>query len=305
MGTAHGTRAVDLRTEVTIMTGWFPFALAALLLMGMQRFFYKVAAERSCDTAVTTLSFMATVTVISAVVFFLRDASLPDLSFLLLVGLANSLAFLLATVTHIEALKKLPARIAYPLIRLDAVLVVVISFLFFQEQVSGRQEIGIALALAAVLLIARERAGSGDAVRKSAAGFLFVAAAILAGAAAAISSRFAALGTDKIAFMAVSYGLSTLFVAGFGERGRRQEKAVAGSRESLSIGFLMGILNVVGYYAYLEALSRGPLSLVTVITSMHFVIAVVLSIFIYHERPTLLGISGIVLTVVSLVLLRG
>ena len=61
------------------MTGWFPFALAALLLMGMQRFFYKVAAERSCDTAVTTLSFMATVTVISAVVFFLRDASVPDL----------------------------------------------------------------------------------------------------------------------------------------------------------------------------------------------------------------------------------
>jgi drug/metabolite transporter (DMT)-like permease len=287
------------------MTGWFPFALAALLLMGMQRFFYKVAAEKSCDTAVTTLSFMATVTGISAVVFFLRGASIPDLSFLLLVGLANSLAFLLATVTHIEALKKLPARIAFPLIRLDAVLVVVISFLFFHEQVIGRQQIGIALALAAVLLIARERAGSGESVRRSAAGFLFVAAAILAGAAAAISSRYAALGTDKIAFMAVSYGLSTLFVAGFGERGRRQEKAVAGSSASLRIGCLMGILNVVGYYAYLEALSRGPLSLVTVITSMHFVIAVVLSIVIYRERPTPLGITGIVLTVMSLVLLRG
>jgi len=273
--------------------------------MGMQRFFYKVAAEKSCDTAVTTLSFMATVTGISAVVFFLRDASISDFSFLLLVGLANSLAFLLATVTHIEALKKLPARIVFPLIRLDAVLVVVISFLFFHEQVIGRQQIGIALALAAVLLIARERAGNGESVRKSATGFLFVAAAILAGAAAAISSRYAALGTDKIAFMAVSYGLSTLFVAGFGERGRRQEKAVAGSRESLRIGCLMGILNVVGYYAYLEALSRGPLSLVTVITSMHFVIAVVLSIVIYRERPTPLGITGIVLTVVSLVFLRG
>ncbi|MCK7479618.1 MAG: hypothetical protein M0C28_21545 [Candidatus Moduliflexus flocculans] len=34
----------------------------------------------------------------------------------------------------------------------------------------------------------------------------------------------------------------------------------------------------------------------TVITSMHFVIAVVLSIFIYRERPTPLGMSGIVLT---------
>jgi drug/metabolite transporter (DMT)-like permease len=182
---------------------------------------------------------------------------------------------------------------------------VVVSILFYHEQIIGRQQIGIALALAAVLLIARERAGNGESDRKSAQGFLFVAAAILAGAAAAISSRYAALGTDKIAFMAVSYGLSTLFVAGFGERGRRQEKAAAGSRESLRIGAIMGILNVVGYYAYLEGLTRGPLSLVTVITSMHFVVAVVLSILIYRERPTRLGITGIVLTIVSLVLLRG
>jgi drug/metabolite transporter (DMT)-like permease len=287
------------------MTDWFPFALAALLLMGTQRFFYKVAAERSCNTALTTLSFMATVTVISCTIFFLRGRPVPDYSFLLLVGLVNSLAFLLATVTHIEALKKLPARIAYPLIRLDAVLVVVISFLFFHEQVNGRQQIGIALALAAVLLIARERAGDADSVRKTVLGFLFVGAAILAGTAAAISSRYAALGTDKIAFMAVSYGFSTVFIGGFGKRGRRQVQISAGSRESLRIGCIMGILNIVGYYAYLEGLSRGPLSLITVITSMHFVIAIVLSVLIYRERPTPLGITGIALTIVSLVLLRG
>ncbi len=286
------------------MTGWFPFALAALLLMGTQRFFYKVAAERSCDTALTTLSFMATVTVISAAVFLVRDAAVPDLTFLVLIGLANSLAFLIATVTHIEALKKLPARIAYPLIRLDAVLVVLISFLFFHEQALMRQQIGIVLALAAVFLIARERAGGGTSARKSGTGFLFVAAAILAGTAAAISSRFAALGTDKTAFMAVSYGLSTLFVAGFGAGPRRQVKGAAGIRESLRIGFLMGILNVMGYYAYLEGLARGPLSLVTVITGMHFAIAVVLSMIIYRERPKPLGISGILLTVISLILLR-
>jgi drug/metabolite transporter (DMT)-like permease len=286
------------------MTGWFTFALAALLLMGIQRFFYKVAAEKSCDTNLTTLSFMATVTVISAAVFFLGDAAVPDLPFLLLIGLANSLAFLLATVTHMEALKTLPARIAYPLIRLDAVLVVVISFLFFHEQVSGSQQIGLVLALAAVLVIARERGGDGKTAWNSSRGLLFVAAAILAGAGAAISSRYAALATNKVAFMAVSYGLSTLFAAGLGVPARRRGQEVAGRATALRIGCTMGILNVVGYYSYLVALSRGPLSLVTVITSMHFVVAVVLSIILYRERPTFLGICGIVLTIVSLVLLR-
>jgi drug/metabolite transporter (DMT)-like permease len=66
----------------------------------------------------------------------------------------------------------------------------------------------------------------------------------------------------------------------------------------------MGILNVAGYYAYLTGLSRGPLSLVTVITSMHFVVAVILSILIYRERLTPMRLAGVALTVASLVLLR-
>lgn len=286
------------------MTGWFSFALAALLLMGFQRFFYKVAVEKSCDTALTTLSFMATVTAISGAVFFLGDRVIPDLPFLLLIGLANSLTFLLATVTHIEALKTLPARIAYPLIRFDAVLVVLVSFLLFHEQVSGSQQFGLVLALVAILVIARERGSDGKTAWKSPRGLLFVSVAILAGAGAAISSRYAALWTNKVAFMAVSYGLSSLFAAGLGVPARRQGQPATGSATALRIGCGMGILNVLGYYSYLEALSRGPLSLVTVITSMHFVVAVVLSIVLYRERPTPLGIFGIVLTVMSLVLLR-
>jgi drug/metabolite transporter (DMT)-like permease len=285
------------------MTGWFPFAVAALLLMGAQRFLYKVAAERLCGTAWTTLWFMATVTVISGIAFLLFGATVLDIRFLLVVGLANSIAFLAATVSHIEALKRLPAGIAYPLIRLDAVLVVVISLLFFRERVSATQGTGIVLAVGAALLIARQRTSGGEPSTASAGGFLFVAAAILAGTAAAVSSRFAALGTDKTAFMAVSYGLSTLFVSGLGF-GRKKADVPAGFRGPLLIGFAMGVLNVAGYYAYLEGLARGPLSLVTVITGMHFVVAIVLSILIYRERMTPIRLLGITLTIISLVLLR-
>ena len=103
--------------------------------MGSQRFLYKVAVERSCNITWTTLSFMGTVTAISAAAFFIRGTVVPDIRFLLLVGLVNSLAFLAATVTHMEALKKLPAGIAYPLIRLDGLLVVLVSLLFFHDRV--------------------------------------------------------------------------------------------------------------------------------------------------------------------------
>lgn len=285
------------------MTGWFACALAALLLMGVQRFLYKVAAERSCDTLLTALSFMATVTVISTAAFFAGGAEVKDLRALLLAGFANSLAFLAATLSHIEALKRLPAAIAYPLIRLDAVLVVVISIVFFHERMLGRQGIGIFIAVFAALLVARDRNRIQAPFAPSSRGFLFVAMAILAGTAAAVSSRFAVLHTDKTAFIAVSYGLSTIFAFIMG-RGSVNGKVPERFRSSLFIGVSMGILNVAGYYAYLEGLSRGPLSLVTVITGMHFVVAVIFSLLIYRERLSPVSFAGIVLAVLSLVLIR-
>lgn len=285
------------------MTGWFPYAVAALLLMGTQRFLYKVATERNCDTALTTLSFMATVTAISAAAFFLRNGEVTDLRFLFLVGLANSLAFLVATVSHMEALRSLPAGVAYPLIRLDVVVIVLISLILFHERIHDRQVAGIVLAVAAALLVLRERPGGASATR-SARGLLFVGAAIVGGTGAALSSRYAALATDKTAFMAVSYGLSTIFLIAAGRR-HAGGASPANPRDSLVIGIAMGILNVVGFYAYLEGLARGPLSLVTVITGMHFVVAVVLALLIYRERLTPLRVCGIGLAAASLFLLRG
>jgi drug/metabolite transporter (DMT)-like permease len=285
------------------MTGWFACAVAALVLMGAQRFLYKVAAERSCDTVLTTLSFMATVTVISAAAFFAGGDGVKDVPALFLVGLANSLAFLAATYTHIEALKRLPATTAYPLVRLDAILVVIISMVFFHERLAGRQGIGIMIAVAAAVLVARDRNPVQTPSAPSCGGFLFVAMAILAGTAAAVSSRFAVLHTDKAAFMAVSYGFSTMFAVFMGS-GSRPGKTPEVFRPSLLIGVSMGILNVAGYYAYLEGLSRGPLSLVTVITGMHFVVAIVFSLVVYRERLTPASFAGIVLAALSLVLIR-
>ena len=98
--------------------------------MGTQRFLYKVSAEKRCNTAWTTFSFMATVAVLSSVLFLVLEETVTNLRFLLFIGLVNSVAFLLATVTHIEALKNIPASVAYPIIRLSAVFVVIFSILF-------------------------------------------------------------------------------------------------------------------------------------------------------------------------------
>jgi drug/metabolite transporter (DMT)-like permease len=285
------------------MGSWYAFAIIALFFMGTQRFLYKVSAEKRCNTAWTTFSFMATVAILSSILFVVLEQSVTNLQFLLFIALLNSAAFLLATVTHIEALKNIPAGIAYPIIRLSAVLVVIFSILFFKDRPSFYQVIGIVLATVVIVLLTRDFSDETSSYGRRKTGFVCVFIALIAGAVAIVSSKFAAMHTNKMAFIAISYITSTFFALGLRKR-LQTEEANDSPKDALLIGFVMGLINLAGYYAYLKALSIGPLSIITSITGMHFIIAIILSALIYKEKLTPSRLLGISLTVVSIILLK-
>jgi drug/metabolite transporter (DMT)-like permease len=285
------------------MSSWYVFAIFALILLGFQRFLYKVSAERKCNTAWTTFFFMATVAILSSTLFVVLGESVSDITFLFFIALVNSGAFLVATITHIEALKHIPTSVAYPIIRLNAVVVVIFSILYFKDHLSLYQGIGIVLALAVIVILALGISDNNAPQKNIRRGFIFVVIALFGGAVAAISSKFAADNTNKMAFIAVSYIASTLF--SFGLRKKLQtEETHKMHKDALIIGVIMGLINFAGYYSFLKALSTGPLSIIASITGMHFVISIILSALIYKEKLTLLRILGIFLTVLSIILLR-
>jgi len=285
------------------MGNWYVFAIFALILLGFQRFLYKVSAERKCNTAWTTFSFMATVAILSSTLFLLLGESVSDITFLIFIALVNSGAFLVATITHIEALKHIPTSVAYPIIRLNAVVVVIFSIFYFKDRLSLYQGIGIVLALAVIVILAVGINDNNAPQKNIKRGFIFVLIALFGGAAAAISSKFAASYTNKMAFIAVSYIASTLFSLGLRKK-LETEEARKTHKDALIIGVIMGLINLAGYYSFLKALSTGPLSIIASITGMHFVISIILSALIYKEKLTLLRILGMFLTVLSIILLR-
>jgi len=285
------------------MESWYTFAIIALFLMGTQRFLYKVSAEKRCNTAWTTFSFMATVAILSSILLLVLEETVTNLPFLCFIALVNSAAFCLATVTHIEALKNIPASVAYPIIRLSAVSVVIFSILFFKDRPSLYQVIGIVLAMVVIVVLTMDFGDDATSYGRRKRGFLCIFVAFIAGAGAIISSKFAAMYTNKMAFIAISYWASTFFA--FGLRKRLQtEEANENPKDALLIGLVMGVINFAGYYSYLKALSTGPLSIITSLTGMHFIIAIILSALIYKEKLTASRILGISLTVVSIILLR-
>ena len=284
---------------------WYALAVGAFVLLGLQRFLYKVSAAKGCNTAWTTLAFMGTVAFLSFAFVLIQGRTVDNLPFLLFIGCVNSISFLTSTLATMEALKRISAAVTYTLVRLNIALVVVFSVVYFKDRLSGYQVAGIVLALVVVVLMVRgehplqERYVRADVQ----GGLLLVAVAVLAGFVSTLSSKFAAMGTDIMAFMVVSYGLGTILSWGLR---RRFETAVGSANhgQAVLIGLLMGVTNFVGFYAFLAALATGPLSIVVSITGMYFVMAVVLSAVVYKERLGFSRVVAIVLALMAVLLLR-
>jgi drug/metabolite transporter (DMT)-like permease len=285
------------------MFSWYIFALLALILLGTQRFLYKVSAERKCNTAWTTFSFMATVALLSVILFFALGEPVTNIRFLVFIALLNSGAFLVATISNIEALKHIPASIAYPIIRLNVIVVVMFSILFFEDRLSFYQIAGVILAIAVIIIFARDLEEKDTSQGNIKRGLILVFVCLFSGAVAAISSKFAALYSNKMAFIAISYTAATILSLGL--RGKlKGEEENSRQRDAVIIGLTMGVINIAGFYSFLKALSKGPLSIIASITGMHFVIAIILSVVIYKEKLKASRILGIFLTIISILLLR-
>lgn len=285
------------------MNSWYPFSVIALLLLGTQRFLYKVAAEKRCSSALTTTVFMATVTLLSALVFFASGDTAANLPSLLLLSLLNSCSFALATMSNIEALKRLPAGITFPLTRMSLVLVIIVSISYFGERLEPLQWLGILLGFAVVAILALDARSDSRSDPNLRTGFFFVAVCIICGAVASVSSKLAAESVSKAGFMALSYLFGSFFSLGIELKWRGRTPA-GRVKPAIVLGLVMGVLNFLGFYAFLVALASGPLSAIALITGMHFMIAIVLSVLIYQEKITLQRGLGIGMTLLAVFLLK-
>jgi drug/metabolite transporter (DMT)-like permease len=286
------------------MTPWFLCALLALLLLGVQRFFYKVAAERGCSTALATLVFMSVVAAASWLLFLSATGPMRWSGAMVLWGAVNGLAFLASAVSTIEALRHLPAGTTYTLTRLSTVFAALFSIVYFHDRLKPSQLIGIVLAAGVILLCAgRKNSLARQPGARFQTGLLLALLAVLAGTVSTVSSKFGALYADKWGFMAVSYTFSSCGSLAL----RRREltrKRPARLPTALSLGLGMGLFNLVGYYALLQALASGPLSVIAPLTGMHFFVAIVLSALVYRERPDRRSLAGILLAVLATVLMK-
>ncbi len=246
---------------------------------------------------------MTTVALIGTLAFLRSGEAVGEVGVLVLLALINSTSFAGATYCQIEALKHLPTSLTFPLVRLNTLIVVIFSIVYFRDALLAHQVAGMALAVGVIVFMARQGAEPTRAGASVRTGLMLVFVAMLSGAVAAISSKFAAQHTNHLAFIALSYGMGSLFSLTLVRR-LGPKRGSGRNLEASLIGIAMGAINFVGFSCFLMALTMGPLSIIILITGMYFLVAIFLAALVYHERISPPRALGIALTVLSLVLLR-
>ena len=186
---------------------------------------------------------------------------------------------------------------------MNIVLVVLFAVFFLQESLAPQQILGLLFSLATVWILGRDRSSDFQAgPRARGLGLVFLA--MLAGGLSAISSKYAADAADIWAFIALSYIFSTLLTLALAPRMFAPAQVSGPGKLDLVIGLLMGLLNLGGFYLFLQALALGPLSIVAVVNGMHFLVPVLLAAIVFKERLNASRLLGLLLALAALWLLK-
>ena len=282
---------------------WFALSLIALAGFGAQNFLYKISAVRELRTRTVTFYFVLFSTIVVWIAFVLQ-AEQPQISGLvLLYGVIDAVSFYTTTLCRIEALKFIPAHLAFPLLRISTLIVAVVGVYVFGDPFSIQLVFGLLLMLLTAVLIGSERKADKATSLNYRLGLLLTVIAAVASASAHIVSKLAADNTQLLDYMATANTIVLLFAL-------LETRVATGvhiglpNKPELYIAGGLAAANLLAWYCYLLALRAGPLSAAALIVSLAFIIPIVLSAIVYRERLTARRLLAVILTVAIVLLLK-
>lgn len=283
---------------------WLVYTLIATLLYGVMNFVNKVAVERGYSAPVMVAVSAATVSTGCLLALLLRGTMPAEAGLLIFFACLNGFFYGSGHLAKLAALRRAPAGVVFPLDKFNVLFVIVIGVLWFGDRPTGMQAAGMVLAVAVLVLLARQEPGE----RKTAHA-VGVLLALLAAGCTALSmtaGKLAAERVDKTGYMFVSYTLVfgyALLLARL-RLSRPALRAALTDRRQVAAGMLIGLLNGVGYYCILHAFAAYQLALIQPVFALSILIPIILSAMVYHEHLNTRRWVAIVLALLAVILIK-
>ena len=258
---------------------WLPFTAASVILIGVSMAFYKLPAVRKLHS--TSVAFWALIAP-AIFSFFSFAVFLPqtNLRMLLLAFLWGS-SFAAISALQMAALLHTDATALFPVTAtLSVAATVTLGIVFLGEHITVWQTIGTAIILFSVFsfLYRRKLPFSKPAA-------LFAVGIIALSPFNKVVQKIAADSVDIQAFQIWQYTFGALFLTAILLL-RERNLFFSRLREGAKSGILIGIFSFLGGYAFLLALERGPISLISPVFSLYTFVTAAIAFVFFRERLT-------------------
>lgn len=286
-----------------VVAVWHVSAIASVLFAGLFAFTLKVGAERTHASAVFNAVVSASSLLMALTGLWWTGGTFTP--YLVLLAAINGVLFIFGSLARSDALACIDATLFFPIYKIvGPTLVLCASMLFFGERLSALQAVGFVLALSVSVLL-MDKTEHGRQKRLARGVLLAIASALLISAAQVLAKAAMAAGGSALAFATIPYAMMVGSVAlplAYTHRG--DASRVSGWRDMLGLGFVAGVLQMLGFITLLQAFQSGPAGTVYAINSIYILIPIILSIWYYGEHWNVRKVVAVALSVIAVVLLR-
>ena len=199
-----------------------------------------------------------------------------------------------------EALRDGPAYVVFPVISLFPVVTIFLSSAFLKERTNKRHQIGIAIALIAILLLSYQQPDD-----KNVKGYLWLILSIIVffmWGIQAFAMKFSnnKMKAESIFFYMMATAVllipAALLMTDF-------SKSINWGLKGPYLAALIQIFNSLGALALVYALRDGKAIIVVPITALAPVITIIISLIIYAIFPSWIILAGLILAIIAIYLL--
>ena len=268
--------------------GALGLALLSAVCWGTADFFGGLTTRRNGIVLVGAVSQAAGMVAVGLVIV-ITHAPMPDgrgFAF----GAAAGLCATIGLGALYQGLAVGPMSVVAPITALEVVVPVAVG-LIRGDRPSTVQVAGMVLAIAGVVLAARETAGDGDVVRGRVPGVVYaIVAAVFLGLLVTFLNEAGKQSAPWAAFSLRLVSVPLFLVALVVTRGRIRRPSRADAGAMIGVGVLDNLANVTFAYAG----QTGLLALIAVVGSLYPVTTVLLARSVLHERLSRSQWAGVV-----------
>jgi drug/metabolite transporter (DMT)-like permease len=286
-----------------MLDSWFFCIATATVVYGLSNFTYKIAASQNLSSSNIVNKASFTVAVLALISIFITQSDFINLKWLIIYALLNSSFFALGFICKISALKYIPTTYVFPVVKMNALLVIIVAIIFFGDSPSSAQWFGIGMAFLMFVFVNVDIHSKSNLANlaSSKRGLLFAGISACSTACSMIVGKFASTEVPILNYMFLSYCLVMTYSFLVNKKAHGGEK-IESHKKYWFFGIIAGTGNFFGYTLLLKAFSMGPLSLIQAVFSTSMIFPIVLSILFLKEKFSILkafivlaGLSAVIL----------